>query len=142
VITHNNNQSEVRSVKRPVYRSNGAEIAVYKSVLAQQIAGEHFFSTWIVQGEGGSVDRLSTSLFEAGHDLNPHQIEFELYSMRHPIQEGMQLADELGLRKTVEAASGSSTCPGAPRNKCWWRLKQRFLRRNKERESIWPTATR
>ena len=50
------------------------------------------------------VDRLSLSLFDASVDLNPHQIEAALFALRNPLQEGVLLADEVGLGKTIEAA--------------------------------------
>ena len=49
------------------------------------------------------VDRLSQSLFDAHVDLNPHQIEAALFALRNPLQEGVLLADEVGLGKTIEA---------------------------------------
>ena len=51
-----------------------------------------------------SVDRLSQSLFDASVDLNPHQIEAALFALRNPLQQGVLLADEVGLGKTIEAA--------------------------------------
>ena len=50
------------------------------------------------------VARLSQSLFDASVDLNPHQIEAALFALRNPLQEGVLLADEVGLGKTIEAA--------------------------------------
>lgn len=50
------------------------------------------------------VDRLSQSLFDASVDLNPHQIEAALFALRNPLQQGVMLADEVGLGKTIEAA--------------------------------------
>lgn len=50
------------------------------------------------------VDRLSQALFDASVDLNPHQIEAALFALRNPLQEGVLLADEVGLGKTIEAA--------------------------------------
>lgn len=50
-----------------------------------------------------SVDRLSQSLFDATVDLNPHQIEAALFALRNPLQQGVMLADEVGLGKTIEA---------------------------------------
>ena len=50
------------------------------------------------------IDRLSRSLFDASVDLNPHQIEAALFALRNPLQEGVLLADEVGLGKTIEAA--------------------------------------
>tara|TARA_Y100001934_G_scaffold221186_1_gene263618 strand:+ start:82116 stop:85100 length:2985 start_codon:yes stop_codon:yes gene_type:complete len=51
-----------------------------------------------------SVDRLSQSLFDATVDLNPHQIEAALFAIRNPLQQGVLLADEVGLGKTIEAS--------------------------------------
>lgn len=51
-----------------------------------------------------SVDRLSQSLFDACVDLNPHQIDAALFALRNPLQQGVLLADEVGLGKTIEAA--------------------------------------
>lgn len=51
-----------------------------------------------------SVDRLSQSLFDASVDLNPHQIDAALFALRNPLQQGVLLADEVGLGKTIEAA--------------------------------------
>ncbi|MYM88428.1 DEAD/DEAH box helicase family protein [Rugamonas sp. FT82W] len=53
---------------------------------------------------GDSVGRLSQSLFDASVDLNPHQIEAALFALRNPLQEGVLLADEVGLGKTIEAS--------------------------------------
>ncbi|KGS91819.1 DEAD/DEAH box helicase family protein [Burkholderia pseudomallei] len=50
------------------------------------------------------IDRLSQSLFDASVDLNPHQIEAALFALRNPLQEGVLLADEVGLGKTIEAS--------------------------------------
>lgn len=50
------------------------------------------------------VDRLSQSLFDASVDLNPHQIEAALFALRNPLQQGVLLADEVGLGKTIEAS--------------------------------------
>ncbi len=50
-----------------------------------------------------AVDRLTTSLFDAAVDLNPHQIEAALFALRSPLSKGVMLADEVGLGKTIEA---------------------------------------
>ncbi|AOS96146.1 RNA polymerase-associated protein RapA [Microbulbifer aggregans] len=49
------------------------------------------------------IGRLSHSLFDAKVDLNPHQIEAALFALRNPLQQGVLLADEVGLGKTIEA---------------------------------------
>ncbi len=43
-------------------------------------------------------------MFDARVDLNPHQIEAALFALRNPMQQGVLLADEVGLGKTIEAA--------------------------------------
>ena len=55
------------------------------------------------QHSADGVNRLSQSLFDASVDLNPHQIEAALFALRNPLQEGVLLADEVGLGKTIEA---------------------------------------
>src|SRR3954466_5734594 len=49
------------------------------------------------------LDRLSQSLFDASVDLNPHQIEAALFALHSPLSQGVILADEVGLGKTIEA---------------------------------------
>src|SRR5919106_2498852 len=55
------------------------------------------------QAPPGAVDQLSMSLFDASVDLNPHQIEAALFALQSPLSEGVLLADEVGLGKTIEA---------------------------------------
>ena len=49
------------------------------------------------------VERLSQGIFNAKVDLNPHQVEAALFAFKSPISEGVILADEVGLGKTIEA---------------------------------------
>ena len=49
------------------------------------------------------MDRLSMSLFDASVDLNPHQIDAALFALKSPLSNGVLLADEVGLGKTIEA---------------------------------------
>lgn len=56
------------------------------------------------QAASDGVDRLSTSLFDATVDLNPHQIDAALFALQSPLGKGVLLADEVGLGKTIEAA--------------------------------------
>src|SRR5690606_11140114 len=58
----------------------------------------------ISRHSANEVGRLSQSQFDASVDLNPHQIEAALFALRNPLQEGVLLADEVGLGKTIEAA--------------------------------------
>jgi superfamily II DNA or RNA helicase len=55
------------------------------------------------QAPGNDVERISTSLFDASVDLNPHQIEAALFALRSPLSKGVVMADEVGLGKTIEA---------------------------------------
>ena len=55
------------------------------------------------QAPPGSADQLSMSLFDASVDLNPHQIEAAMFALQSPLSEGVILADEVGLGKTIEA---------------------------------------
>ncbi|MES1928859.1 helicase domain-containing protein [Salinisphaera dokdonensis CL-ES53] len=52
---------------------------------------------------GSSVDRLGTALHDAQVDLNPHQVDAALFAFQSPLQDGVILADEVGLGKTIEA---------------------------------------
>jgi len=56
------------------------------------------------QAPSGSDDQLSMALFDAAVDLNPHQIEAAMFALQSPLAEGVILADEVGLGKTIEAA--------------------------------------
>lgn len=62
-----------------------------------------YFSHEITRRGGAGVERLSRSLFDACVDLNPHQIEAALFAVRSPVSQGVLLADEVGLGKTIEA---------------------------------------
>ena len=61
---------------------------------AYELTGQH---------AGDGVDRLSRSLFDASVDLNPHQINAALFALNNPLNQGVVLADEVGLGKTIEA---------------------------------------
>jgi len=62
-----------------------------------------YFSYELTRQGGEGVERLSRSLFDACVDLNPHQIEAALFTLRSPVSKGVLLADEVGLGKTIEA---------------------------------------
>jgi SNF2 family DNA or RNA helicase len=67
----------------------------------------------------GGLDRLSMSLFDASVDLNPHQVEAALFALQSPLSNGVMLADEVGLGKTIEA--GLVLC------QLWAECKRRLL---------------
>lgn len=67
---------------------------------------------------GAGVERVGRALFDACVDLNPHQIEASLFSLRSPLSKGVLLADEVGLGKTIEA--GLTICQ-------YWAEKRRKI---------------
>jgi hypothetical protein len=71
------------------------------------------------QQAGEGVERLSLSLFNAQVDLNPHQIDAALFALKSPLRQGVILADEVGLGKTIEA--GLLAC------QYWAERKRRLL---------------
>ena len=87
---------------------------------------------------GSGVDRLGRSLFDACVDLNPHQIEAALFTLRSPLSKGVLLADEVGLGKTIEAglvlcqywAEGKRNilviCPASLRKQWAMELSEKF----------------
>ena len=62
-----------------------------------------YFAYELTRVGGSGVERLSRSLFDACVDLNPHQVEAALFAFRTPLSNGVLLADEVGLGKTIEA---------------------------------------
>lgn len=64
---------------------------------------KYYANLLTLQNSSKNVDRLSQSIFNAQIDLNPHQVEAALFAFRSPLQQGVILADEVGLGKTIEA---------------------------------------
>ena len=54
--------------------------------------------------DGSAEDNLSKSLASSRVDMNPHQVEAALFALRSPLSQGVLLADEVGLGKTIEAS--------------------------------------
>lgn len=77
-----------------------------------------YFAHELSRRGGAGVERVGKALFDACVDLNPHQIEASLFSLRSPLQKGVLLADEVGLGKTIEA--GLSICQ-------YWAEKKRNI---------------
>lgn len=48
-------------------------------------------------------DKLTGAIMDAQIDLNPHQVDAALFAFRNPLSNGVILADEVGLGKTIEA---------------------------------------
>jgi len=53
---------------------------------------------------GSAEENLSKSLAASKVDMNPHQVEAALFALRSPLSQGVLLADEVGLGKTIEAS--------------------------------------
>lgn len=62
-----------------------------------------YYAHDLTRRAASGMDRLSTALFDAAVDLNPHQIEAALFALQSPLSNGVVLADEVGLGKTIEA---------------------------------------
>jgi superfamily II DNA or RNA helicase len=62
-----------------------------------------YFAHELTRIGGSGMERISRSLFDACVDLNPHQVEAALFAFRSPLSQGVVLADEVGLGKTIEA---------------------------------------
>jgi len=54
--------------------------------------------------EGTGEDALAQSLSTARVDMNPHQVDAALFALASPLTNGVLLADEVGLGKTIEAS--------------------------------------
>lgn len=52
---------------------------------------------------GRDADKLTSALLDAQVELTPHQVEAALFAFRSPLNNGVILADEVGLGKTIEA---------------------------------------
>lgn len=77
-------------------------MAVHSSVNTPYHA-KYFAGELLRRSASSDIDKLSMSLFDASVDLNPHQIEAALFAFRSPLSQGVLLADEVGLGKTIEA---------------------------------------
>ena len=53
---------------------------------------------------GVSEDAFAKSLSTAKVDMNTHQVDAALFALGSPLSKGVILADEVGLRKTIEAS--------------------------------------
>lgn len=64
---------------------------------------KYFANILTLTNSSRGVERLSQAIFNAKVDLNPHQVEAALFAFKSPMSEGVILADEVGLGKTIEA---------------------------------------
>ncbi|HEY8331894.1 MAG TPA: SNF2-related protein [Pseudomonas sp.] len=52
----------------------------------------------------GEEQALTQTIASAKVDMNPHQVDAALFALRSPLSQGVLLADEVGLGKTIEAS--------------------------------------
>lgn len=64
--------------------------------------GQYFAHALTLDGQAEST--ISRSIASAKVDMNPHQVEAALFALRSPLSQGVILADEVGLGKTIEAS--------------------------------------
>lgn len=62
-----------------------------------------YFAHWLSL-QGHYEDSLTQTIASAKVDMNPHQVQAALFTLRSPLSKGVILADEVGLGKTIEAS--------------------------------------
>ncbi len=62
------------------------------------------YYAWLLtrRAAGDTVESLASTLADAQVDLNPHQVEAALFACKNLLSQGIILADEVGLGKTVK----------------------------------------
>lgn len=80
---------------------NKKYVGVYLSFTDYQ--AKYFALELIKRSSARDVNKIASSLLDAQVDLNPHQLEAALFAFKSPISNGVILADEVGLGKTIEA---------------------------------------
>jgi len=62
-----------------------------------------YFAYWLTQS-GKIENQVSRAMASARVDMNPHQIDAACFALKSPLEQGVLLADEVGLGKTIEAS--------------------------------------
>ena len=70
---------------------------------AEEIKAKYWALEVLSSSNQSDIANLSGSLETSKIDLNPHQIEAALFALNSPVSQGVILADEVGLGKTIEA---------------------------------------
>ena len=63
----------------------------------------YFKEQLTLQRPSSSIENLASALAGARVDLNPHQVDAAMFAFQSPLSQGVLLADEVGLGKTIEA---------------------------------------
>lgn len=100
--------------------------------------GKYYANQLLLKKSYSDDSRLSSSLFDAALNINPHQVNAALFAFNSPLSKGVLLADEVGLGKTIEAglvlcqlwAEGKRRllviCPAALRKQWSLELQEKF----------------
>lgn len=64
---------------------------------------KYFKEQLTLQRPSNSIENLVSALAGARVDLNPHQVDAAMFAFKSPLSQGVLLADEVGLGKTIEA---------------------------------------
>ena len=100
--------------------------------------GKYYANQLLLKKSYSDDSRLSSSLFDAALNINPHQVDAALFAFNSPLSKGVLLADEVGLGKTIEAglvlcqlwAEGKRRllviCPAALRKQWSIELQEKF----------------
>ncbi|MGP9501509.1 SNF2-related protein [Specibacter sp. AOP5-B1-6] len=82
---------------------------------------DHHAKYWahVLLAQDGTTADITSAVAQAKVDLNPHQVEAAAFALQSPLSQGVVLADEVGLGKTIEA--------GLVLLQLWSRRKRRQL---------------
>lgn len=72
-------------------------------ITADEIKAKYWALEVLASGNQNDMGNISGSLGTSKIDMNPHQIDAALFALQSPISQGVILADEVGLGKTIEA---------------------------------------
>lgn len=72
-------------------------------ITAEEIKAKYWALEVLASGNQNDMGNISGSLGTSKIDMNPHQIDAALFALQSPISQGVILADEVGLGKTIEA---------------------------------------
>ena len=64
---------------------------------------KYFKEQLTLKRPSSSIENLASALAGARVDLNPHQVDAAMFAFHSPLSNGVILADEVGLGKTIEA---------------------------------------
>lgn len=72
-------------------------------ITVNEIKAKYWALEVLASGNQNDMGNISGSLETSKIDMNPHQIDAALFALQSPISQGVILADEVGLGKTIEA---------------------------------------